>query len=79
MGHMAGLAGLEPTNAGVKVLCLTDLATAQRLQQLSCCLNSLLSISQTDLNVNPFLEIFNKFFKHFQFICFYVIMDMVIK
>ena len=26
---MAGLAGLEPTNARVKVWCLTDLATAQ--------------------------------------------------
>ena len=26
MGHMAGVAGLEPTNDGVKVRCLTGLA-----------------------------------------------------
>ena len=26
---MAGIAGFEPANAGVKVLCLTDLATSQ--------------------------------------------------
>ena len=26
-GHMAGVAGLEPTNAAVKALCLTILAT----------------------------------------------------
>ena len=28
---MAGMAGLEPTNARVKVWCLTDLATSQYL------------------------------------------------
>ena len=27
--YMAGVAGLEPANAGVKVLCLTDLAIPQ--------------------------------------------------
>ena len=30
MAHiLAGIAGLEPANAGVKVLCLTDLAKGQ--------------------------------------------------
>jgi hypothetical protein len=32
MGHyMAGAAGLEPTNHGVKVRCLTDLAMPQNI------------------------------------------------
>ena len=34
MDHMAGLTGLEPVHARVKVLCLTDLATAQYLAHL---------------------------------------------
>ncbi len=31
MGHMAGNAGLEPADDGVKVRCLTDLANSHRL------------------------------------------------
>ncbi len=34
MDHMAGLTGLEPVHARVKVLCLTDLATAHYLAHL---------------------------------------------
>ena len=30
---MAGVPGLEPGNAGVKVLCLTDLATPQNMAE----------------------------------------------
>ena len=34
-GHMAGVAGLEPANTGVKVLCLTDLAIPQYYKALN--------------------------------------------
>ena len=34
LGSLAGIAGLEPADAGVKVLCLTDLAISHRLTDI---------------------------------------------
>ncbi len=34
LGSLAGIAGLEPADAGVKVLCLTGLAISQRLTDI---------------------------------------------
>ena len=53
--HMAGVAGLEPTHAGFRIPCLTNLAIPLCLQCSALSTNNIISVSSA--LVNTFFEI----------------------